>query len=406
MFKSISLLASGVLLVSAHSTPGREASAAATDSRSEIVLGMSTALSGPAADLGHRMRAGVQAAIDETNATGGVRGRKLRLVALDDGYEPSRTAPNMHKLIEDEHVLCVVGNVGTPTAIAAIPITTATKTPFFGAFTGAGVLRKTPPDRYVVNFRASYAEETGAMVDALIDHAGLAPDQIAFFTQRDGYGDAGFAGGLAALKRRGLKDETQVAHGRYERNTVSVEEGLADVLEADPPAKAVILVGAYAPCAAFIRLARKNKLDAQFLNVSFVGTESLANALGDDGDGVIVTQVVPHFDADLPAIVQYRQALKDSDQTEPPTFGSLEGYLASRILIGSLESISGEITHESIVDALDRRGTFDIGIGEQLHLDIEAHQACHRVWPTVLQGGRAVPFDWRSLEKPHAPDSH
>ena len=119
MFKSISLLASGVLLVSAHSTPGREASAAATDSRSEIVLGMSTALSGPAADLGHRMRAGVQAAIDETNARGGVRGRKLRLVALDDGYEPSRTAPNMHKLIEDEHVLCVVGNVGTPTAIAA-----------------------------------------------------------------------------------------------------------------------------------------------------------------------------------------------------------------------------------------------------------------------------------------------
>ncbi len=406
MFKSICILVSATLFVcgdatSVQKTPGPDAGSAP-----EIVLGMSTALSGPAADLGHRMRAGVQAALDEANSTGGIRGHKVRLVALDDGYEPSRTAPNMHTLIEDQPVLAVVGNVGTPTAIAAIPISMAAKTPFFGAFTGAGALRKTPPDRYIVNFRASYAEETGAMVDALIDHAGLAPEQIAFFTQRDGYGDAGFAGGMAALKRRGLKDETQIAHGRYERNTISVEDGLADVLEADPPAKAVIMVGAYAPCAAFIRLARKNKLDALFLNVSFVGTESLATALGAEGEGVIVTQVVPHFDADLPAVVQYRRALKDSDQSESPTFESLEGYLATRILIRSLESTTGELTRESVIDALEAQSTFDIGIGEELHLDAGAHQACHRIWPTVLHGGSAVPFDWQSLEKLRAIDRH
>jgi ABC-type branched-subunit amino acid transport system substrate-binding protein len=352
------------------------------------------------------MRAGVQAAIDEANAHGGVHGRKLRLIALDDGYEPSRTGPNMHKLIETENVSCVIGNVGTPTAVVAIPIAVAAKTPFFGAFTGAGNLRKTPPDRYVINFRASYAEETAAMVDGLIDHGGLEPQEIAFFTQRDAYGDAGFAGGLAALKQRGFKDETHIAHGRYERNTVSVEEGLADILQADPPARAVIMVGAYAPCAAFIHLAHQNKLDALFLNVSFVGTESLRKSLGTDGEGVIVTQVVPHFDSDLPAIVEYRQALKASDPAATPSFGSLEGYLAGRVLEKALGSIRDEPSREAITSALERLDTFDLGIGEKLHLDADSHQASHAVWPTVIRDGRAIPFAWSELAHTAASASH
>ena len=130
--------------------------ALAGEPRDEIVLGTSTALTGPAADLGINMRAGILAAIDECNRAGGIHGRTLRLISLDDAYEPSKTAPNMRKLIEEEKVLAVVGNVGTPTAIAAVPIAVATKTPFYGAFTGAGMLRKTSPDRYVINYRASY----------------------------------------------------------------------------------------------------------------------------------------------------------------------------------------------------------------------------------------------------------
>ena len=399
MHTTISLLAVSLLALPARLTLGVVRLDGQAPPHTEIVLGMSTALSGPAADLGLRMRTGVQALIDETNAAGGVHGRTLRLVALDDGYEPNRTGPNMHRLIENENVHCVIGNVGTPTAVVAIPITMAAKTPFFGAFTGAGNLRKNPPDRYVINYRASYAEETGAMVDGLMDHGGVAPEEVAFFTQRDAYGDAGFAGGLAALKRRGLKDETRVTHGRYERNTVSVEDALADILQSDPPARAVILVGSYAPCAAFIRLARQNKLDALFLNVSFVGTESLINALGAEGDGVIVTQVVPHFDSDLPAVVEYRKALAASASTARPSFGSLEGYLAGRVLARALESIRDEPTHESIVGALEGLGTFDIGIGEKLHLDHDSHQACHCVWPTVIRNGHAVPFEWSELAR-------
>jgi ABC-type branched-subunit amino acid transport system substrate-binding protein len=365
----------------------------------EIVLGMSTALTGPAAALGQNMRAGVSAALEEANRQGGIGGRKLRLVALDDGYEPARTAPNMRRLIQEENVVAVVGNVGTPTAVAAIPIAIESRTPFFGAFTGAGVLRKTPPDRYVVNYRASYAEETAAMVDGLIEHAGLRPEEVAFFTQRDAYGDAGYVGGIAALKRHGLKDEGSIAHGRYERNTLDVENALADILQVDPMPRAVIMVGAYAPCAKFIDLGRDLGLDAWYLNVSFVGAEPLGRELGEKGDGVIVTQVVPHFDADLALVRRYRDALRAVDAKAAPTFGSLEGYVATTILLKALAAIDGPVDRESVIDALEALGSFDLGLGVALELGSSKHQACHDVWPTRLEDGHAVPFEWSELGK-------
>lgn len=362
-----------------------------------VLLGMSTALSGPAAELGENMRAGVLAALQEANGGGGVGGRPLELVSLDDQYEPAQTVPNMRELIKEREVVAVIGNVGTPTAVAAIPIANQAKTPFFGAYTGAGVLRKTPPDRYVINYRASYAEEAAAMVDALIGTVGLDPQQIAFFTQRDAYGDAGFVGGIAALKRHGLASEQDVAHGRYERNTQAVENALAEILGADPPPGAIIMVGAYAPCARFIELARDVGLDALFLNVSFVGAAPLAAALGEKGDGVVVTQVVPHFDADLPLVREYRKALASWKAQSVPTFGSLEGYVAARILILALRSMEGEITREAVVDALEGLGEFDIGLGTPLSLSPTEHQASHRVWPTVLRRASVVPLDWAQL---------
>ncbi len=363
----------------------------------EIPLGMSTALTGPAAKLGLNMLDGVRAALAEANRKGGIDGRTLRLIALDDGYEPSRTAPHMQTLIQEHKVLAVVGNVGTPTAVASVPIANREKTLLFGAYTGAGVLRRTPPDRYVINYRASYAEETAAMVDGLITEGGIDVSEIGFFTQRDSYGDAGYVGGLEALKRHGLVDDIRVAHGRYERNTDAVENGLADILAAAVPVRAVIMVGAYEPCAAFIRLARDIGLDAVFLNVSFVGSAPLAEALGPQGDGVIVTQVVPHLDADLPVVQVYHAALAALDTPPAPTFGSLEGYIVGQILTRGLETVEGPLTRESIIDGLESLGSFDIGLGTPLALGPEMHQACHQVWPTVLRSGKVVPFSWAEL---------
>lgn len=365
---------------------------------SDLTFGMSTALTGPAADLGLNMRAGVEAAFAERNRQGGVRGRSLKLIVLDDGYDPLRTGPEMETLVKNEQVLGIVGNVGTPTAVVALPICNRERTLFFGAYTGAGILRKDPPDRYVINYRASYAEETAAMVEALIHEAGLKPSEIAFFTQRDAYGDAGYVGGIEALQRHGLVDESKVAHGRFERNTTAIENGLADVLSAESPAKAVIMVGTYEPCARFIHMAKEFGLDAIFLNVSFVGAEALCRTLRDHGDGVIVTQVVPHTGAGLPVVREFRSAISAVDPSAVPASGALEGYICGRILIRGLDESSDPITRESIVHSLEALGAFDIGLEESLMLGPEHHQACHTVWPTVIQRGTITPCQWTILK--------
>lgn len=366
----------------------------------EIILGMSTALSGPTAELGKNMRLGVLIGLDRINRTGGVNGKRVRLIALDDGYEPARTSPNMRRLIDQEQVLAVVGNVGTPTAIVAVPIAKEKRVLFYAPFTGAGVLRKTPPDRYVINYRASYAEETSAMVDALIDKAGMQPHEIAFFTQKDGYGDAGYVGGIAALKRHGLQNEKSVTHVRYERNTRFVENALATVISSNSLPRAIIMVGAYAPCAKFISLAVEAGLTPMFLNVSFVGSAPLARTVGHTSARVIVTQTVPHPDeVSLPIVKEYRSDLRGFDSSASATFGSLEGYIATRILTQALKTIKGTHTRESIIEALENLGKFDVGLGHPLHLSPTEHQASHRVWPTILKNGEFIPFQWADIGK-------
>jgi len=364
-----------------------------------LVFGMSTALSGPTAHLGINMRNGVLAAFKEINLQGGIQERSFCLIALDDAYTPEKTVVNMHKLIDQENVLALIGNVGTPTAIAAVPIVNRSHVPLYGAFTGAGILRRIPADRYVINYRASYAEETAAMVRALLTYGKLKPNEIAFFTQRDAYGDSGFVGGIAALKKNGLKDETQITHARYERNSLAVENGLADILLAKPEPKAVIIVGTYAPVAKFIRLARTYGLHSLFLNVSFVGAAPLALALGDEESGVIVTQVVPPLESTLPIVKNFHKALHRYNPALSPTYGALEGYIAAHIILQALKSLEEEVTRESIVEALENMGEFDLGFGAPLKISAKEHQASHQIWPTIIRQGKVKSFDWKQLEK-------
>ena len=373
--------------------------------RRECLFGMVTALSGPTAHLGQNVRAGVLAALAEANADQSCAHR-FRLLALDDGYEPSRTVPQMQRLIDEEQVLAVVGNVGTPTAVAAVPIANARRTPFVGAFTGGGVLRKTQPDRYVINFRASYAQETAAMIDALVEVAGISVDEIGFFVQRDSFGDAGFAGGRAALKRHGLTDVARIPLGYYERNTASVRGALGDLLLTRKRLRAIIMVGTSAPCAAFIREARAAGLDALFLNVSFVNGDELAKTLGPDGNGVIVTQVVPHPESSLPICARFRRAMAALPDSPPPTIVALEGYVASQMLLRAIATIDGDVTRERIVEALEQMGDFDLGLEVNLSLSPTRHQASRAIWPTMLSDGAVRPIEWseiRNLVNPIRP---
>ena len=367
-------------------------------SADEIKVGMTTALDGPAKALGLGMKMGIETYFHKVNKAGGVNGHTFKLVAIDDGYEPSRAAPNMHKLIDIEKVLAVLGNVGTPTAIVTVPIANEKKTLLYGAFTGAGVLRKSPPDRYIINYRASYAEETAAMVGGLLN-AGIKPEEIAFFTQKDGYGDAGYNGGVKALKAKGFSAIGKLAHGRYKRNTLNVEEGLGEILDSNVEPKAIIMVGAYAPCAKFIKLAKQDLPNALFLNVSFVGSIPLLNALGDKGEGVIVTQVVPHYEAGLPGVKEFRVALADYNSSAKPGFVTLEGYMVAKTFVEGVKRVKGGIGRESIISGIESLSNLDIGIGNNIAYSKDEHQANHKIWPTWIKGGKFVELKWSELKK-------
>jgi ABC-type branched-subunit amino acid transport system substrate-binding protein len=318
------------------------------------------------------MRAGIQAAFDEVNARGGVHGRKLKLTSVDDGYEPDRAIAQTRKLIEEDKVFALIGPVGTPTSAAAQPIATAAKVPFIGPFTGAGFLRNPKLDN-VINVRASYGAETEAWIKHLTED--LKIRKIAIFYQDDAFGRAGLDGVKVAMQKRGLE---LAAEATYERNTVAVKTALITLKRADP--EAVVMVGAYKPCAEFIKLARKLEFGPVFVNISFVGASALAKELGADGKGVVVTQVVPFpWDASLKVVADYQAAFKGT-----PDFVSLEGYLVGRLVIAALDKAGPQPTREGLIKTIKDTGKFDIG-GLAMTFGPAKNEGLDQVFLTVVQ---------------------
>ncbi|MGO9770832.1 MAG: ABC transporter substrate-binding protein [Roseiarcus sp.] len=320
-------------------------------SADRLVFGQAAALEGPAGALGRDMRTGILAAFAEANRTGGVAGRRLELVSRDDGYEPTNSVEATKALIDEDKVFALVGAVGTPTSVATEPIAAQNDIPFIGPFTGAEFLRG-PDKPEVVNVRASYFQETEAMVERLTRERGVS--RIAIFYQNDAFGRAGLAGVQRALDKRGME---LVSEGTFERNTTAVKMALLAIRKGNP--EAVIMIGPYQPCAAFIKLARQVRMEATFVGISFVGSDSLAKELGSDGAGVIVTQVVPlPWDASIPVVARYQAALKSVDPAREPGFVTLEGYVVGRLVIAALENVKGEPTRKALLDSV-YSGEFD-----------------------------------------------
>jgi branched-chain amino acid transport system substrate-binding protein len=345
-------------------------------SADKIVFGQAAPLEGPAAALGQDMRTGILAAFEEANKAGGVNGRKLELISKDDGYEPNKSIEMTKKLLEEDKVFALIGPVGTPTSSATQPIAAEAGVPFVAPFTGAEFLRN-PFKPNVVNVRASYFQETEAMVERLTKDRNAT--RIAILYQDDGFGRAGLAGVQKALDKRNMK---LVSEGTFERNTVAVKAALLEIRKGNP--EAVIMVGPYKPCAEFIKLARQVKLDAQFINISFVGSNALAKELGASGSGVVVTQVVPFpEDAAIPVVAAYQAALKASDPNAKPGFVTLEGYIAGKLAIAALQKVSGEPTRKAFLDAALGNG-FDLG-GVKLVYGKDDNQGSDEVFLTVIQ---------------------
>ncbi|QQP89700.1 ABC transporter substrate-binding protein [Skermanella sp. TT6] len=342
-----------------------------------IVLGQAAPFDGPAKALGTGMREGLLAAFAEANAAGGVKGRRIELVTADDGYEPERSVAATRRLIEGDGVFALVGPVGTPTSKAAQPLAEAAGVPFVGPFTGASFLRD-PKLSTVVNVRASYDEEAEAWVRHLTEDLGAA--RIAIFYQDDSFGQAGLAGVEKAMAKRGME---LAARGTYARNTTAVKSALLDIRKAAPDA--VVMVGAYAPSAEFIRLARKLKMETTFVNISFVGSDALARELGAEGAGVVVSQVVPvPTDSDIPMVASYRAALAAAAPDAKPGFVSLEGYAVGRLMVEALKAIEGEPTRAALLDAIRDKGAFDLG-GLPLAYGPGDNQGSDKVFMTVIQ---------------------
>lgn len=342
-----------------------------------IVFGQSAAFKGPAAALGLGMRAGILAAFNEVNENGGVNGRRLALISYNDGYEPETAIANTNRLIEEDDVFALIGEVGTPTSKAVQPIATDRKVPFIGPFTGAAFLRD-PTLGNVVNVRASYDQETEAWIAYLTADLGLS--RIAILYQDDSFGRAGLKGVRDALARR---DMALVAEGTYKRNTTAVKRALLAIRKGRP--EAIVMVGAYKPCATFIKLAQQIGLEAVFVNISFVGSRALSQELGPAGAGVIVTQVVPlPDDTDVPLVARYQRALRATNPEAEPGFVSLEGYVVGRLVAQALEKLGEPVTRKGLLSTIARVGTFDLD-GIVLTYGPEDNQGMDRVFLTVIR---------------------
>jgi ABC-type branched-subunit amino acid transport system substrate-binding protein len=363
----------------------------------EIRFGIVAPFSGPAKELGRQMKLGIDTAFSRANDAGGVEGRMLKLISADDGYEPGRTADAMKQLYDKEQVFGFIGNVGTPTAAVAVPFALERRTLFFGAFTGANILRNDPPDRYVFNYRASYAEETAAVVHYLIKLRRLQPRQIAVFAQQDAYGDAGFAGVAKAFRALGLND-TAILRLNYKRNTVDVDDAVNQLKAQKVAVRAVVMVAAYRAAAKFIEKTRDQFPGLIYSNVSFVGSTALAEELMLLGSryasGVIVTQVVPAVGGYSSAVMEYKNALGKYFPGESPDYVSLEGYVAANVLIQALKRTGPQLDTERLIDVLENTRNLDLGLGAPLSFGRAEHQASHKIWGTAIDdNGRYQAFE-------------
>ena len=330
----------------------------------EIVVGQFAAFSGPAAQLGERLKVGIEAYFKATNATGGVNGRTLKLVTRDDGYEPEKATAAVKALIFEDKVFALIGAVGTPTGLAAMPVFTAEKVPMVGMFTGAQALRE-PFNRQIFHVRASYFDETERIVQHVTS---MGSKNIAVFYQNDAYGKAGLEGVSRALAKRDLKP---VALATFERNTVDVTASLATILSAKP--EAVIQIGAYKSVSAFIKESRKKGYGGQFFNVSFVGSKALADELGPVGTGVVISQVVPFpFAQAVPVVREYQQRMTEAGQKEFD-FSSMEGFLMAKVFVEGVKRAGRSLTREGLISALEAMHEVNLG-GFNINYSAKNHE--------------------------------
>jgi len=359
----------------------------------QILIGSCSALEGPSHALGTEQIKGAEAYFDLINDEGGVAGRKLKLLAYDDSYDPAKTE-TCFKRLESQNVFALGFFVGTPTAVKYLPMAEEAKIPVVGLFTGAQTLY-TPMRHWVINVRASYAIETREQIEGLWKTLGY--KKIAVIYPDDAFGAAVLDGVKGALKTKGAEP---AAVGSYPRQTADAEQAIQSVRAANP--EAVVIVGPANTVAPILKKAHLRGWKPLFLTVSFVGTDDLISLAGADADGMVVTQVVPpYYLTELKTVAMYRKTLAKYFPGAQPGFVSLEGFVDAMVLVEGLKRAGKDLTREGLIRSIESIHQMDLGLGPQLKLDYSGrdHAGLGTVIPTVIRGGRAVPFtDWATVK--------
>ena len=336
---------------------------------------MTTALSGPNQFLGQAIRDGMLKRFTEANERDEIPGKTIELIVLDDSYDPDEAFKHAQTLIDVHKVIALVGNVGTPTAARTEPLANEKSVVFYGAFTGADILRQTPPKAYTFNFRPSYDQEMQVIVDHLLAQ-GVSPRKVAFFLQRDGYGRAGYRAAGKALLARGFEYTHALKTIYYERNTLSIQAGIEELIRAQLDPQAIIIVGSYQASGEFIRIMHRIYPKLLFYNLSFAGAPMLANVLPKIDKRIYMTQVVPVMEAWEAHAAKNQRTFDTSYMDAMQT----EGYLSASILMDALKKIHGEINSKNLKQALEQMGEFYLEPLGRLSFAKGDHQASDRVW--------------------------
>ncbi len=394
-------------LISVAATPSY-AEVGVTDST--ITFGSVLALKGKAQGLGQGMRQGMEAAVKGKQ----IKGRTVQFLFENDFYEPPKAIEGTKKLVQ-KGIFLMIGNVGTPTAKVTLPILAENNVPAVGFFTGAGLLRPAPGP--VANYRASYIQETAAVIDAAIAN-GLKPAQVCAYLQNDSYGMAGLAGVKLAMQRANASQDTLAAYdkilnmsgdspprnnvgpvGVYKRNTTKVIPGYQSLKNWEKKTgnqcKLVVSVGAYGNIAHFVRNANvKNKEGWIVSAVSFTGADNFRGDLKKykATDRIIMTQVVPLLDSQLPIVQEAKKELGKNFG-----FVSLEGYIVGKMIHKILNDIPGELTRANFLEQV-KKSNFDLG-GIKIDFTKDGNQGSNMVIPSYLTASGYKEIDSGAWQK-------
>lgn len=311
-----------------------------------VKLGMSTALSGPNQYLGLSMSQGVKARIDEANCAAVWRkqGIQFELIVLDDNYDPQVAARNTQRLIDEHQVVAIVGNVGTPTAEKSWAIANEKQVVFYGAYTGANLLRLSPPAPFVFNYRPSYDQEMDAVVADIVAR-GIPIKSIGLFLQNDSFGNAGLASLRKALGKICGECQQDIFQMRYERNSLKTGAAVQEFIAAETKPRAVILAGSLEPSAEFIRFAQRLSPATRFYCLSFISPSALQKKLATGSFQLTSSQVLPEQTA-----LAASAGNEESDEQSNEVYR--EGYLETQLLLDAVAAIKGSVTGESLRQSL------------------------------------------------------